>query len=440
MSTSPVKNLARTALLLVALFATARVVQAEVSYETRFASAGVKVNECQRMADDWNRQATIGAVLLVVTVSLGLVIAVVQALSRSNEDGAKAGRATRLKVATAIMGAIVSTATVVNTTALDGDYRTLKQRASRAQSFLDSARSWLEIKKTVTTDEDRDVILQEIEGLLKRFSQLATAPQAAGSAALNLQLPWPESTLHASGQTCECLSRSPQQTGFLYVCGTGQAASISAAKAQATTKAMDAIVALLQRQADKATQQREALAAYGQRLSSEVNSCVKRAKGQFEVSVVLRIPSILAESRAQEAFGVASGAAAPDLFAGRWKLNRSRSQMGIYNEVVEDVRDVHIMDASQSVSWRRVLRNGHVQVGTHDVPCDGREHVTSGETMACLRVGPGEIQGHVKTPGHKPPILYSHTKVTGNIMTITTYADEGRKQRISTLVYDRVPL
>ena len=52
MSTSPVKNLACTALLLSALFATARVVHAEVSYETRFASAGVKVNECQRMADE----------------------------------------------------------------------------------------------------------------------------------------------------------------------------------------------------------------------------------------------------------------------------------------------------------------------------------------------------------------------------------------------------
>jgi hypothetical protein len=129
-----------------------------------------------------------------------------------------------------------------------------------------------------------------------------------------------------------------------------------------------------------------------------------------------------------------------DLFAGRWRLNRARSKMGIYDEVVEEVLDVRIPGASQSISSRRKLSNGKSQQGSTQVPCDGAEHESSGHVMACRVVASDEVQSYVKTPGHKPPVLYSVRKVEGDVMTLRTYSDEAHQLLISTLVYDRVPL
>jgi hypothetical protein len=114
--------------------------------------------------------------------------------------------------------------------------------------------------------------------------------------------------------------------------------------------------------------------------------------------------------------------------------------MGIYDEAVEEVLDVRIPGASQSISSRRKLSNGKSQQGSTQVPCDGAEHESSGHVMACRVVASDEVQSYVKTPGHKPPVLYSVRKVEGDVMTLRTYSDEAHQLLISTLVYDRVPL
>ena len=131
----------------------------------------VKVDECQRIADDWRRQAAISALLLSITAILGGAIAAVQGIQSS-----------KIKTATVIMGAIVSTVTIVNTATLDGDYKSLRRRATQGDILISGARQWLSSKDAVTTDDDRDGILQEVETRVSTFQQLAGAAASATQA------------------------------------------------------------------------------------------------------------------------------------------------------------------------------------------------------------------------------------------------------------------
>ena len=124
---------------------------------------------------------------------------------------------------------------------------------------------------------------------------------------------------------------------------------------------------------------------------------------------------------------------------GRWRLDRSRSTMGIYSEIVEELREIQTNGSSRSVSWRRVLSNKKIQQGSYQIVCDGAEHVASGQTMACSNVTSDQSEGYVKTPGHSPPVLYSATKVAGDLMTVRTFSDQARQHQIAVLVYNRVP-
>ena len=87
--------------------------------------------------------------------------------------------------------------------------------------------------------------------------------------------------------------------------------------------------------------------------------------------------------------------------------------------------------------WQRVLRSGRMQSGTYELPCDGTEHATGGETMSCTVVSGNERDGWVRTPGHRPPVIYSTSTVDGDALTVRSYGDKAHTQPVATLVYDR---
>jgi hypothetical protein len=102
-------------------------------------------------------------------------------------------------------------------------------------------------------------------------------------------------------------------------------------------------------------------------------------------------------------------------------LNRSRSQMGIYDEVLEEVRDIHRSGTAQTNTWRRELRGGKTQQGSYDIVCDGAEHLAAGQLTECRVIAPDVMEGYIKTPGHKPPILLVST-VAGDVLTYARLA------------------
>lgn len=304
---------------------------AQPSYLIRFQSAAVELLECQHIADDWSRQAAVAAFLLGITAICGGVIAVIQGLHN-----------VKVKTATVLLGAIVSTVTVVGTASLDGDYKTLRRRANAGQILIASAQNWLKSKDSANDDNDRDKILQEIETRVTTFHQLSgelhasVSPTASNTRPALTRFSF-EPVLHAQSSRCGCLPQHQQPPASLYFCGTGSGASISAAKTQATTQALAAASQALSRNAAKGFEQTGGLAVYAERVATEADSCVTPAKGGFQVSVLLQMPRTLTEPRALEAFvSSARSAVRRDAFVARWKLNRPRSQMGIHDEVLEE--------------------------------------------------------------------------------------------------------
>jgi hypothetical protein len=120
-----------------------------------------------------------------------------------------------------------------------------------------------------------------------------------------------------------------------------------------------------------------------------------------------------------------------DLFAGRWTLDRARSQMGPYDEVAQEVLELAVPGSALRSSWWRKLKTGKTQTGTSDLPCDGSGHVSAGFIMQCQVVARDEVHSFVKTPGHKPPVLYSVRRVEGGVMTVWTYSDPLHTRRVS---------
>ena len=123
-----------------------------------------------------------------------------------------------------------------------------------------------------------------------------------------------------------------------------------------------------------------------------------------------------------------------DPFSGRWKLNPSKSNMGTFAAVREEVREYQRAGSKITMSWRRIRRDGKQEEGSSDLICDGREHTTSGQQITCRFVGPDTVEGY-----QKPPLSYYVRKVAGNMLSISTFSDAIHTRLTSTLVFDRAP-
>lgn len=121
----------------------------------------------------------------------------------------------------------------------------------------------------------------------------------------------------------------------------------------------------------------------------------------------------------------------PDPFLGRWRLNTGVSNMGAYENLVEEVREY----TGTKMSWHRVLRGGAKTQGDYDTRCDGKEYDGDGILASCRFVGPYTVEGVQKLP---LPSRYHVTKVADDRLTISRYSDAAHTQLTEMLVFDRV--
>jgi len=276
------------------LFAAAAFAQTP-SYEFRFQSAGVKIRECESTVGDWKLQALIAGILLGVIALSGATTAAIQGVKRPWR-----------KRVTVALGAIVSLVSVISTATLDGDFKTLNRRARDGDRLVKTADDWLQGRDTVKTDDDRDVILQEIEKRIKAFWQLATEQhdtqgQTQGALFETVVYAEPAAGLQSSG--CGCLQPYAPNRSYMFFCGTATAGSVGEARSAAGARAFaEATRALSQNPQQTAQSRAGGLDAYVRRVAAEADSCVRPARGQYTAAVLLRVARALASPEAQTAF------------------------------------------------------------------------------------------------------------------------------------------
>jgi hypothetical protein len=269
------------------------------SYPMRFQSAAVKLRECELAVSDWRRQALLSGILLGAIAVFGGATAVIQGLQKP-----------WTKTATVVLGAIVSTVTVVNTAAMDGDFKTLNRRANGGKRLVVTAGDWLQGKDSVTTDDDRDLILQEVEKRITAFWQLSTDQQQPQSAGQSGSLFEPvayaatPAAIEQRSPACGCLQAYDPSPQFVYFCGTGTGKSLTEAKAAATSRALTEANNALRDNVKQTSQSGSdsAFNAYVRRVASEADSCARPGRGQYESAVLLRVARALASPEAQTAF------------------------------------------------------------------------------------------------------------------------------------------
>ena len=257
------------------------------SFVVLFQAAEVNLRENAAKIEVWRRAAQQSWLIVVTVGVLGIVTAVLQAT-----------RFKRKALATALVGGLVSGATVYSATTIPADYKTLNHLVESGMRLLDSATKWLENGRNAANDDDRQFALNEIE---KRLSQLAGLgiPDNKGSAEASLspRLPFDSfvAVTHAAERqapaTCGCLGRmSQQQQQRLDIigCGIGAGATLHDAHDRAVFDAAGKIAAQLKsRNTAKLTDQQ--LVDYVRRVATEYDSCPTRGK-KAEISVLLRLP------------------------------------------------------------------------------------------------------------------------------------------------------
>ena len=297
----------RTALLSLAfcLLLGADMSAQQPSFVVLFQAAEVNLRENTAKIELWRRAAQESWLIVITVGLLGIVTAALQAI-----------RFKRKALATALVGGLISGATVYSAATIPGDYKTLNNLVAAGTRLVDSANAWLENGRSAASDDDRQFALNEIE---KRLSQLAVlgiheTKGPAAEASLSPRLPFDRfvAVTHAAERqapaTCGCLARmSQQQQQRLDIigCGIGAGSTLHDAHDRAVFDAAGKIAAQLKsRNTAKLTDQQ--LVDYVRRVATEYDSCPTRGK-QAEISVLLRLPESLGREQALTAFASRSG-------------------------------------------------------------------------------------------------------------------------------------
>lgn len=122
-----------------------------------------------------------------------------------------------------------------------------------------------------------------------------------------------------------------------------------------------------------------------------------------------------------------------DPFSGRWKLDRSRSTMGAFSAIRDEIREYTRSGSTTSMSWVRTASNGRRTKGAYSFRCDGTEMRAGGQTITCRFLGPDSVEGY-----QSPPRSFYLRQVDGDTMRIHTYSDAARTQQTAALVYTRL--
>jgi hypothetical protein len=270
-------------------------------YDLLFKSAEIKLDESVATIDQWARWAQFSLVIVVMIFVLGVVTAVVQAATFKYKG-----------VLTALIGGLISGATLFSSTIIPADYKTLNELVTRGSTLSTGARKWLEAGRSATTDDWRRYALTQIEDRISKLAQLgigtsqgnnqaALPPSAPPTSSFN-----PIAVVHAMDlepapqpALCGCFYGMPKGVaGDLFACGTGAAKSPAEAHDLAVFDAAKSLVSRLDRPKGVAITDQQ-LVDYVRRVATETDSCL--VKGS-QLSVMLRLPAGLTDPEALRAF------------------------------------------------------------------------------------------------------------------------------------------
>jgi len=123
-----------------------------------------------------------------------------------------------------------------------------------------------------------------------------------------------------------------------------------------------------------------------------------------------------------------------DPFAGKWKLNVSKSALGPYTQTREETREYSHVGDTTVVTYSRLLSGNHAPTtDNYQFRCDGAEYGPPGRVVTCRFRSATAVEGYQKLPA----LSYYVRSIQGNVMTIKTFADADHKKPTATLVYER---
>lgn len=268
------------AVLLMFLLGLPAIASADPSYQVRFANAERVIRAYEPAIVSWERQSHIAVAIGLTIAALGIAIGVLQTLN---------GRWT--KPATLVTGALIAAVSTANWTFFDGDATTLSARAREGRRLIASADRFIAFGPSLTTDEDREEALGYIQQSAEALALLSGGgfegrPVASTAASA---LPSPFTTLYAAGGGCACAMEDQRDTDAeIYICGQGTAASLAEARLEATEEAL--------------AQAGVAPASYLRSVATEVAACPVSGRKGFTMFVLLRVPTTLTNTSAQQAF------------------------------------------------------------------------------------------------------------------------------------------
>jgi hypothetical protein len=289
------------------------------SFAVLFQSAEVNLRENAAKIELWRQAAQQSWLIVIIVGLLGILTAALQAV-----------RFRYKALATALVGGLVSGATVYSAATIPADYKTLNNLVASGTRLVNSAKTWLENGRNADNDDDRQFALNEIEKRLAALALLGvpessggsgtSARSGGGSASRTLRLPFNGFVAVAHAQErqapaapgCGCFSRMPKQQQQqrqvamdIIGCGTAAGSSLQDAHDRAVYEAAKSIAAQL-RSRMKVTLTDQQLVDYVRRVATEYDSCPASGK-KTEISVLLRLPDSFGRDQAVKAFASRSG-------------------------------------------------------------------------------------------------------------------------------------
>ena len=289
-----VKETIAAATLLMLTLGLPAIASAQSSYQVRFAKAESTIRTHEPTIAWWEQQSQITLGIGLTIVALGIATGVLQALTRP-----------WTRPTTLVVGALVTALTAINTTFFDADYKTLMNRAREGRTLIGMADKFIALAPSLPTDGDREEALGYIQESAEALAQLVGGgskgrPVASVDQSTSV-FRSPFATLIAAGAGCGCAALGQQDTStYRYFCGEGTAKSLSEARMMATENAVAQATKSLQKTQSQSSS--ADLTAYLRSVSSEVAACPVRVAKGFTMFVVLRVPTTLTSSGAQQAF------------------------------------------------------------------------------------------------------------------------------------------
>ena len=255
----------------------------------------------------WARDAQVSWLVVVVIVVLGILTAAIQAIKFKGKG-----------FVTALIGGLVSGATVFGAATLPADYKTLDSLVTDGTELVESARTWLVKGPTLSVD-DRVFALKEIADYLAKLEDLditkrkvSAKPTAPSTSRMGDFV----AVVHAAESTvplpcsCDALLKKGVRSGELVACATASGSTLNEAHERAVTEASKTLASQLNgRMKTQSALSSVQLVEFARRFATEVDSCPGSGKS-VQLSVLLRLPASLGNEQAILAYANRSGSSA----------------------------------------------------------------------------------------------------------------------------------